>query len=676
MGLENFFNPRSIAVIGASNNRNKVGFALLTNLLKSGQRTIYPVNINNQELAGLKSYPSVTAIPGEVDLAVIAIRADFVPQILAECGAKKITSAIIISSGFKEMGEAGKVLENQVTATAREYGIALLGPNCLGVIDSQTDFNASFAAQMPPAGHIAFLSQSGALGTALLDLAIAQNIGFSKFISLGNEAQLTEIEFLEYLAQDKSTEAILIYLEKLSNGPEFIRLCAEITKTKPIVVLRAGRSARGSKAAMSHTGSLAPAESVFMAACRQTGVIAVESIREFFNLAKLFQLGIKAPLQRLAIVTNGGGPSVVTADLIDLSHSLSLVDFPEATKDALRKVLPPMAAVGNPVDIIGDALASRYADTLKIVCAEKEIDGIILILTPQMMTEVEATAKLVAEFRNQKPILPIFIGGPTVEAGLAYFKQNNLVNFTFPKDAVEALDDLARRAQKQEKIIESSHAPVSVSTPSLKMLSFVDMSKILESAEINLIGTLIKEKKELAEILSRLGTGPWVMKIISPEVVHKTDSGAVKLNLNNLEETEKAWDEIIAKNPTDQFEGMLVQPMASGKEVIIGMKRDPSFGPTILFGLGGIFIEALKDTSLRIAPVTKKMALEMIQEIKGAKILAGLRGEKSVDLETLADLITKVSKLAINHPEIKEIDLNPVMITLETATVVDVRIMV
>jgi acetyltransferase len=674
MELNNFFNPQSVAIIGASSNKNKVGFALLTNLLKSGQRAIYPVNVNSQELAGLKSYPTVTDIPNKIDLAVIAVRADIVPQILVECGAKKITSVIIISSGFKEAGESGQELEAKIARAAREYGIALLGPNCLGVIDSQTDFNASFAAQKPPKGKIAFLSQSGALGTAILDLAITHNIGFSKFISLGNEAQLTEIEFLEYLAHDQDTEAILIYLEKLSNGPEFMRLCAEITKTKPVVVLRAGRSDRGLKAAMSHTGSLAPADSVFAAACRQTGVITVESIREFFNLAKLFQLGIKRPLQRLVILTNGGGPSVVTADLVDLSQSLSLVEFSTETKEALRKVLPPMAAVGNPVDIIGDALASRYADALKIICAEKETDGIILILTPQMMTEVEATAKLVAEFSQQKPILPIFIGGPTVEPGLVYFKQNNLVNFTFPKDAVEALDNLARGIKKQETITNTDNPLVPPS--SLIMMNFTGVSKILKDYEINLTGILVKEKTELAGALSKLGVAPFVLKAISPDIIHKTDTGAIKLNLKNIEEVERAWDEIIANNPHAKLEGMFLQPMAVGKEVIIGMKRDPIFGPTILFGWGGIFTEVLKDTTLRIAPVSKEIALEMIREIKGAKILTGVRGEKAVDEEALADLMVKVSKLAIDHPEIKELDLNPVIITPAGIKVADIRIMV
>ncbi|MEK7208748.1 MAG: acetate--CoA ligase family protein [Patescibacteria group bacterium] len=674
MALEKIFNPQSVAVIGASNDKNKVGFALLTNLLTGGKRMIYPVNINRQELAGRKSYPTVKDIAAEIDLAVIAVRADIVPQILADCGAKKITAAIIISAGFKETGAVGQALEEKIAAVARDCGITLLGPNCLGIIDTQMDFNASFAAQKPPRGGIAFLSQSGALGAAILDLAIAENVGFSKFISLGNEAQLSEIEFLDYLAKDAATRAILVYLEKLSNGPEFIRLCTEITKTKPVVILRAGRSGRGRQAVLSHTGSLAPADSVFAAAGRQAGAIVVESIRELFNLAKLFQLGIKKPLRRLAVLTNGGGPSVVATDLIDLSPSLSLVEFSDSIKEALRKVLPPMAAVGNPVDIIGDALAMRYAEALKIIGAEKEVDGIILILTPQMMTEAKATAELIVEFSKQKPILPIFIGGPAVETGLNHLRQNNLVNFTFPKDAIEALDHLARGVKKQERAVEIGNvqpAPVSV----LSMMDFAEMSKILEDYEISLSGILAKEKTELTEIRSKLGSGPLVMKAISPDIIHKTDSGAVRLNIKNIEEAEKAWDEIVIENPNAKLDGLLVQPLISGKEIIIGLKRDPIFGPTILFGFGGIFTEILKDIALRIAPVSQEMALEMIQEIKGAKILTGVRGEKPVNINALAELIVKVSKLAIEHPEIKEMDLNPVLVNPDSVFVVDARMM-
>ncbi|MEK7501535.1 MAG: CoA-binding protein, partial [Patescibacteria group bacterium] len=503
MNLNNFFNPKSVVVIGASSDKNKVGFAVMSNL--SGCRTsrqIYPVSISESEILGLKTYKSVSDVGLPIDLAIIAVRADIVPQILTECGKRGIKNVIIISAGFKEIGEAGKILENSVKEIANRFEIALLGPNCLGTIDSHADFNTSFGAKKPIRGNIAFLSQSGALGTSVLDMAIKEDVGFSKFISLGNEAQLSEIEFLEYLAVDDNTKAILIYLEKLSDGKRFMELVSEITKTKPVVVLKAGRSERGMEAVMSHTGSLAPADSVFSAALKQSGAIAVESIREFFNMAKLFQLGIMKPLKNLVILTNGGGPSVVTADLIDLSRSLSLVEISDSTKEALRKVLPSMAAVGNPVDIIGDALSSRYEDALKILVDEKGVDAIILMLTPQMMTKVEETAKLIVQYRSKKPIIPVFIGGPTIQAGLEYLKRNALVNFNFPKDAVEALDNLALCHSREggnpgkssyTKSVSDKSSRVSVS----KMMDFVEMTKILNEYNISLTGILVKEKTKL-----------------------------------------------------------------------------------------------------------------------------------------------------------------------------------
>jgi acetyltransferase len=688
MDLNNFFNPKSVAIIGASSDKKKVGYALVANAASASDaahRKIFPVSISESEILGLKAFKSVKDIPEQIDLAVIAVRSDIVPSILAECGDKGIKNAIIISAGFKEIGWAGKELEDKCAQIARDKGIVLMGPNCLGTIDLQAGFNCSFSAQNPQKGNLAFLSQSGALGTAMLDMAIEEGVGFSKFISLGNEAQLTEIEFLEYLAKDDDTRSIMIYLEKVTEGRKFIELASEITKAKPIVVLKAGRSDKGRKAVASHTGSLAPEDSVFSAACRQSGIITVESIREFFNMAKLFQLGIMKPVKDIMILTNGGGPSVVAADLVELSRSLSLAELPESSKDALKKVLPPMAAFGNPVDIIGDALASRYEEALKILCAEKDTDAIIMILTPQMMTETEATAQLLIKYRAQKTIIPVFIGGPAIEPALSCFKQNGLVNFNFPKDAVEALDNLetgmSRKMlppldadQRSRSSATAGEAPVS------SMLDFASTLKILKDYGLKMPGVLAKEKGDIVKAISKTGAGPYAMKAISPDIVHKTDAGAVHLNIKSVEEAQKAWDSIhgqIRKNiPQARLEGMFIQSMGRGREVIIGMKRDNAFGPAVLFGLGGIFTEIMKDVSMRIAPVSPEMAEQMISEIKGADILSGIRGEKTIDKEALAKIITNVSKLAIEHPEIKEIDLNPVMVTADRAEIVDVRMMV
>lgn len=685
-----FFNPLSVAVVGASNDKNKVGYALVANLLSdtiSGaggtKRNVYPVSISETEIQGLKAYPSIKDIAENIDLVLIAVRADIVPSIIEECAAKKIQSVIIIAAGFKEAGAAGVELEKKVADIAKQNNIALLGPNCLGIINTHTDLNASFSASTPKKGHVAFLSQSGALGTGVLDKAIAEGIGFSKFISLGNEAALSEIEFLQYLKDDKETKAILMYVEQLSNGAEFMRLASEITKNKPIVLIKAGRGDRGQKAVMSHTGSLAPEDKVFSAACKQSGIIVVESIREFLNMAKLFELGIFTPLQKLIVLTNAGGPAVVTSDLIDFSHSLSLVELSDETKDQLKKVLPPMAGVNNPVDIIGDALHDRYASALKILVEDKSADAIITILTPQMMTESEATAKLLVEYNKKKIIIPVFIGGPSIEEGLAILKENKLINFNFPKDAIEALDNIAKGIKKIDQIKEianeTSDTTTTDHTSLSTMMSFADTYKLLKEYNLDLSGTLVREKSELRDVMKNAGD-TYILKIMSPDVVHKTDMGAVKLGIKSIQEAETAWDEMLSSvrniNPNAIIEGVLVQTKVPGKETIIGMKRDPIFGPTILFGLGGIFTEALKDTSLRIAPISKEVATEMIHEIRGINILTGLRGEKSIDIEKLADIIVQISKLVVDHPEIKEIDLNPVITRPDGADIVDARLMV
>ncbi|OHB14313.1 MAG: hypothetical protein A2431_02485 [Candidatus Zambryskibacteria bacterium RIFOXYC1_FULL_39_10] len=667
--MDKFFNPKSVAVIGASSDHKKVGFALVKNLSENKKIKVFSVNLENKE------------IPDDVDLAIIAVKAELVPQILEDCGKKQITNAIVISSGFKEMGPVGKELEDKVAAVAKQNNINLLGPNCLGIIDTKSDLNASFSPHKPLPGKIALLSQSGALGTAMLDWATGEGVGFSKFISLGNEAQLNEIDFLKYLKDDDDTDSILIYLEKVSDGGEFMRLVSEITKSKPVVILKAGVSEHGSKAVMSHTGSLVPSSMAFSGACKQAGAVTVSSLREFFNVAKLLSLGVKTnkPVQNLIILTNGGGPSVVAADLVDNSKSLSLVELNENTKEELKKVLPPMAAIGNPVDIIGDALSDRYEKALDVLCEVEEADGIIVMLTPQMMTEVEATAKLLMKYKNKKMILPVFMGGPSVQAGRVALIESGLVNFAFAKDVTEALDGLtsppaplldAGEGRKKKTISDS------IPTESLlHQMPFNDTSKILGDFNIFINGKFLKNKDELYNSLNEYGEGPYAIKMISPDIIHKTDLAAVALNIKNIEEAKKAWDQMHSINSKANIEGVLVQKMSAGREVIIGMKRDATFGPTILFGLGGILAEAIKDTTIRIAPISKDEALKMMQEIKGIKILQGMRGEPPVNFDLLADILVNLSRLALAHPEIKEIDLNPVMATDTSATIVDARVM-
>lgn len=673
MNLNNFFNPKSVAVIGASSDPKKVGFALMSNLTKGSERKIFPVSISEKEILGIKTTTSILEISENIDLAIIAVRSDFVPQIVSDCGDKGIKSVIVISAGFKEIGEKGIELEHKINEIAKEKGVSLLGPNCLGTISTHDNFNASFAAGSPPVGNVAFLSQSGALGTSLIDMATLENVGFSKFISLGNEASMNEMDFLVSLADDPNTSAILIYAEKLSDGPLFMKLASEITKVKPIVILKAGRSAMGAKAVSSHTGSLAPDDLVFSSACKQSGIITVNSIREFFNMAKLFQMGITKPLEKIIVLTNGGGPSVVTTDLIDTSSSLSLYTVPESTKEELRKILPPMASVQNPIDIIGDALSDRFEKSFEILVKEKGADAIVLLVTPQMMTEMQKTAELVKKYSVQKPIIPVFLGGPQIEPARDALKEGNMVNFTFPSDAVFALNSLSLGCKKCD--VQEAVNIKSKETGG-EMMKFKDMADLFSEYDMPISGVFLKDKFEIAPLLKKLKYEKFVIKAISPDIIHKTEYGAIVMNLKNVDDALKAWNEIIAKNPKARIEGIHILPMATGREVIIGMKRDATFGPTILFGTGGILAEAINDTSIRVAPVEKVEALKMINEIKGASILKGLRGQKSVDFDALSDIIVNMSRLAIENPEVKEIDINPVILTETETTIVDARVMI
>jgi len=453
-----------------------------------------------------------------------------------------------------------------------------------------------------------------------------------------------------------------------------MELAKKITKVKPVVLIKAGRSARGSAAVLSHTGSLAPADAVFTAACRECGVIVVESLREFFDFTKLFRMGIFRPLRQLAVITNGGGPSVVATDLIDLSRSLELAALPATAKRALQKVLPPMAATGNPVDLVGDATSKRYDDALGILTAQKNIDGIIAILTPQMMTDAASVAGILIARAKEKPIIPVFMGGGWVQKGISALHKGGLANCDFPNDVLEVLDKMSPTAKK----LPSKPTAGKSTAQNQKMADLPATLKLLSRYGVKVPGVFLRRKAELAAAFKKFGNKPLAMKIVSKDIVHKTDAHGVRLDLETTDTAARAWDDIMksvkAKNPKAKIQGMFVQPMAKGKEVIIGMKRDPIFGPVIVFGLGGIFVEALKDTSMRIAPVGPTEAKKMIGEIKGYKILHGLRGERSVDMDALAKIIAAISKLSLAHPEVKEIDLNPVMVNIKKASVVDARI--
>lgn len=676
MKLDTLFDPRSVAIIGADDNPTRVGYALMKNVLAGEARDVYPVTLDKETVLGKQAYQSVLDIPGSIDVALIAVRASIVSSVLMQCVEKGIRHVVLISAGFKEAGGEGIAFEAEVTRLAREHNITLLGPNCLGIMNTHTGWNASFAVEAPKKGTIAFVSQSGALGTALLDWANREGVGFSKFVSLGNEASLNELDFMDYLADDPETNAVLLYLEKVSDGARFIEYARRISARKPLVVLRAGRSVRGSMAVASHTGSLAPADAIFETAIRQAGAIPIESLDTFYALTKLFQLGITTPLTRLVVLTNGGGPSVHASDRIDFSNSLTLTTFDEATRNALAQALPPMAATQNPIDVIGDAGPERYNACLKILTKLKEVDAILALVTPQMMTDPKGIAKVFIQHNKKKPIIPIMMGGASLGKGVAWLHKHRMVRFDTPTGAIDALDALAKGASKQAQV-HTTTAKTHL-TP-LTMMPMGEMQQLLSDYSIPLQGIFVEQKENLASAVRTLGDGPYVLKVFSPQVVHKSDMKGVRLGLTNTEEVLRAWEEMethIQENVRDAvIHGMTLQKMTHGVECIIGMKRDAIFGPVIVFGLGGVFVEILKDARMRIAPVSKDDALQQIREIQGLPILLGARGTEPVDMNALAGAITSLSHLALDYPELLEIDFNPVFATANGIYIADARLM-
>jgi acetyltransferase len=688
--LNKLFSPKSVAVIGASREKGKLGYTILANILKYGYRSqVYPVNPKGGKILNLKCYESVLQIKKSVDLAVVVIPAAVVPAVLQECGQKQIPNVIIVSAGFKEVGGNGVELEAKTKAIAASYKINILGPNCLGVLDSVSKLNASFADGMISRGKVAFFSQSGAICTAMLDWAKLHQLGFSRFISLGNKAGITENDLLEFLQNDRETEVVLGYLEGIADGRNFLEICREVVKKKPVIILKAGRSAAGQKAISSHTGSLAGSDEVIDAAFKQAGVIRANSLGELFSYAKLFSSQPLIKGNSVAIVANAGGPSVMTTDFVAQSN-LKIVKFSPATLRQLKKKLPPAAAIHNPVDVVGDARADRYQVALETVLADKNVRGVIVLLTPQTVTEVTKTAQVMvaANKKYSKPMVASFIGGEKVQPGVDILNKNNISTYQYPEEAAQALSAMAqyrktrkqknKKTRKQLTVIEKKIWQKIQATFS-KTKGQVEWSRaeeILKAYQIPLVNSGVAKNSAAAVRLAKKFGYPLAMKVVAKKLIHKTDAGGVAINLKTPEEVLAAYRKLnrVAK----KFKGqILVQPMIKGaKEIILGAKNDPQFGPIVMFGLGGVYVEVLKDVTFRVAPITQAEALTMISEIKAFKLLQGQRGEKAIKLSAIAEVLVKLSELVIDFPQIQEMDINPLMATANGCQVVDVRIMV
>lgn len=681
--LEPLFNPNTIAVIGASRTPGKIGHDVVVNAIQFGYKgTVYPVNPKAEEIAGLATVASVSDIQEQVDVAVIAVPAKFVPQVVEECGKEKIPFVVIISAGFKETGEQGARAEEQVKAIAQEYGIRIVGPNCLGFMNAHTRLNASFASGMPQKGSIALLSQSGAMGVALLDWAYEQRVGFSKMITVGNKSDIDEVSCLEYFASDPETKVIMMYLESIVDGKAFIEAASRIAQEKPIIVLKAGRSEEAKKAVSSHTGSLAGSEEAVNAAFKKAGIIRATTVEEFFDLGLAFSTQPEPAGNRVAIITNAGGPGIMAVDAVDTS-AIELVHPSASLQKKLMSALPEAASPHNPIDILGDATHERYEHALTTVLQSKEIDAVVVILTPQVMTDEDEIARIVAELQQKykKPVLTSFMGGADAHSAWLILDVRGIPNYTTPERAVKTIATMVQHAQR---IV----SPIHTAIPEKKIQQLSDVSHdiqirtteaedILESYGVPVFKSQLLSSIEECDQLTDF---PVVMKIASRDVVHKAATGAVEIGIESAEDAKVAWKRIEQSVKkvigTDaEIEGMLIQPQLSfdngATEVIIGMKRDASFGPLIVFGMGGSLVEVFKDVSFGIAPISLNEAKEMIAQIKAISLI------QDCDINAIAKTIVALSQIALEYPEIAEIDINPLIAYTEKKGVIalDVRMM-
>jgi len=692
--LQHFFNPSSVAVVGASQNPAKIGYDILNNIVRYGYGgDVYPINPTAKEILGYQAYPDLASVPSKIDVAVVAVPAGKVMDVLEQCGKKKVDSVVIITAGFKETGPQGARLEQELVTRSRELGIRVVGPNCLGIIDTESTLNASFAAGMPLAGHIGFFSQSGAMCVAILDWALGENVGFSRFVSLGNKMDISEIEIMLSMGQDENTRVILGYLESIEDGPRFMKAARQVSKTKPIIIIKSGTTGAGAKAASSHTGALAGSDHAYRAAFKQSGIIRAESMQSLFVYAMAFA---SQPLPRgpsIAIITNSGGPGILAADACDRS-SLHLVPTRKETADRLREFLPPSASVYNPIDIIGDASHERYNKTLEVVLKDDLIHIVLILLTPTAAVDAEAVARGIVSLAKDadKPIITVFMGERRVRGARKILQDHAIPSYNYPENAITAIDAMLsyrrwrEKPERQYRHFEADTRRVrevfaSVVKQHRHDLIESEAREILKAYRFRLPESRIaKTTKGAVRAASEIGY-PVVMKIASPDVLHKSDMGGVRVGIENEAMVEEAFFDITSniqlRQPEARILGVMVQEMVpQGKEVILGITRDMQFGPMIMFGLGGIYVEVLKDVAFRIAPLSVESADAMIRDIRSFPLLRGVRGEPPADIDAIRDALLRLSQMAIDFPEIIEADINPLLVRPEGlgAVAVDTRI--
>ena len=696
MSLQSFFNPESVAIVGATRQKGKVGYQILTNLVAGGYPgKIFPVNPKADEIEGLKCYPDLSSIGETPDLVIIIVPAPFVASVMEECAKVRVKSAIIITAGFKEVGPEGKKLEEEVVKIARRGGIRFIGPNCLGLIAPAYKLNASFGGDLPVPGVIGYISQSGALLAAILDLANANGIGFSDLVSIGNKADIDELDIIKAFGSQKDTKVIAGYLESITDGDVFVREAEEISYSKPILLMKSGGTEAGAKAASSHTGSLAGGDVAYESAFKRAGVIRCDSIKEQFDFAQAFANQPLPEGAAVAVITNAGGPGIMAADAIE-ERGLTFAKLSDETKKKLAANLPAAANVHNPVDVLGDALADRYEFALDVVLDDSNVNSVIVLLTPQAMTQAKETAAAVVRIaakKKGKPVLACFLGAAKVAEGVQVLRRGSIPQYDSPESAVATLKvmvDFVRWRTRPRRVVRL------FSVNRRKVESIVErhlrqgLLDIGEAEAKDIIeaygfatpkGSIATTADQAANIAQQLGY-PVVLKIWSPDILHKSDVGGVKVGLKSEQEVKDAFDlmmyRIPKKKPEANILGVLVQEMVrtSGKEVIIGMHRDPRFGPLMMFGMGGIMVEVLKDVAFYLAPLTAEDAKQMLVNTKTYHILKGVRGQEGVDIDAIAEGLQRVSQLVTEFPEIKEMDINPYVVGAPGTTpiAVDARI--
>jgi acetyltransferase len=703
--LDSLLNPSHVAVVGAGGERMQLGHIVLRNLVDAGfEGVVYPINPSRESVGGIQAYASIAETPAKPELAIVCTPAAAVPKVVRECGEAGVAAIAVLSAGFREVGAEGAELERRVAEeVARHDGLRLLGPNCVGLIVPRLGLNASFAGAMPIDGHVAFVSQSGALATSVIDWALAEQIGFSHVVSLGNMLDIDLGDLIDYLGQDAQTRSIFLYIETVTEPRKFMSAARAFTRSKPIIVYKAGRFAASAKAAVSHTGAMAGEDAVYDAAFRRAGLVRVERIEDVFASAELLARERPVRRGRLAIVTNAGGPGVMAADAL-LARGGALAELGPATLATLDAALPPAWSHANPIDVLGDAPPQRFGDAIKAALADTQVDAVLVILTPQAMTDADATADAVLAAREDrsktgqhKPLLAAWMGGRSVREGLERLSAGGVATYAYPEQAIGAFMDLVSYARNLETLYETPRTiPVSfaldrgrakelmgsVLAEGRGVLSETSSKTLLDAYEIPVIKPLPALSADDAVAVAADIGFPVALKVRSPEVTHKTDVGGVELGLGSGEEVRAAYERILASvrehRPEADVQGVTVQPMArsSGYELVLGAHKDPTFGAVILLGAGGVAAELLHDQALDLPPLNERLALAMLQSLRIWPLLAGHRGRPGIDLDALLEVVMRFSYLVADYPEISEIEINPLLAGADGSVALDARAVV